>query len=197
MRRIFYFLFVLIQIVFLLGMMGFHQNEIQKGYPLKLTVFPRDPDSLLRGEYAHLRYEIESIDLNVVSHDMENYERNMVVYVTLGKDTQTFSDSLIPLKVSQKVPPASEYPFIKGNVLDQYKYETGFDDDTTEKITNDLQVEYSINQYFVQEGRSQEIESIMGTGSRMTTHKVLADVRLSDKGIPYLTGVFIDGKLFK
>jgi uncharacterized membrane-anchored protein len=54
-----------------------------------------------------------------------------------------------------------------------------------------------MNQYFVQEGRAQEIKSMKGTGSRKTTHRVQADVRLAKDGTPYITGVFIDGKLFK
>jgi len=201
-KRILFYLFVLAQVLFLLGMMGFNFKQIQEGYPVKLSVVPRDPDNLMRGEYAYLNYDVETIDLNKVSHDVVNYQISKIVYITLGKDTLASSDSLIPVKVNQNLPPASEFPFIKGEVIYQQKNDFSFEalKDTTkienQKI-NKLIIKYPINQYFVQEGRAKEIESLIGTGSSRTTHRVQADVRLAKDGTPYITGVFIDGKLFK
>ena len=190
-RRILFIIIVILQVTFLLGMVVVKQREMDTGFPVRLSVQPIDPHDLTRGEYVQLGYNISNLDLTKISHEPGVYIRNSVTYVTLTHDTVPNSELWIPKYISRKQPPSSSFPFIEGRVL----WNNQWSDPSTK--FNELRMDYSIGQYYVQEGRAKEVESAMGPWAKETTRRVSAEIRLSKNGKANVAKIFIDNKEYK
>ena len=137
---------IVIQIVFLLGLVGYRESILTLGRTTVLQTVPVDPRDLFRGEYVVLRYEITTLGQDSNLPGGKRYflrgEINTgdTVYVTLTN----VDDSPCFLEVQTGKPAEDADLFIKGRV--------------TEKRGDTITVEYGIEQYFVPEGRGLEIE---------------------------------------
>lgn len=190
-RRITFFIVVLLQVVFLIGMVAYHQKQIDTGFPVRLEVLPIDPDDLMRGEYVRLGYKMSQLDLTKILHDAGSYDRGSTIFITLSKDTQSNSLLWVPKAVRKSQPSSSEFPFIKGRVQWSNQWST--------RTTRTFQVnaDYNIGQYYVQEERAKEIQSVIGNWNQSTTRHVSVEVRLAKDGTPALAKLYIDNKEFK
>ncbi len=130
-----FYLFIGIQIIFLLVMIGTKQFTLYTGKKILLEVVPADPRSIFRGEYARLNYRISTINIP----GMREFKRNQIVYVKLRKIGKYWK------------------------VADVSKEKTILDKDEVFIIGRKRwgnRVDYGIESYFVPEGKAIEIERI-------------------------------------
>src|SRR3989338_5741046 len=137
-------IFIGIGIFWLLIIVGFvaiKEFTLQTGTDVILKTMPVDPRDLFRGDYVILRYEISTLDLNILKTDSEFVE-NDKVYVSLDIDEEGYGN---PTGVYRNQP---EELYITGKV--------------TNVRDNQLTVEYGIESYFVPEGQGRVIERQTG-----------------------------------
>jgi uncharacterized membrane-anchored protein len=109
--RLKFILVILVQVLVLTGMMGYRYYWVSTGERMILKTVPVDPRSLFRGEYARLRYDISTIDLDE-TNTAQKFHRNERVYVELHKDEDgTWSAG----EVQTEMP--GSWPFMQGRVL--------------------------------------------------------------------------------
>ena len=84
--RIKFFLLILLQILILVGMIGYRHYWVETGEKIMLRVSPVDPRDLFRGDYVQLAYEISSLDLDRLSVK-EDFLPKEKVYVILEPET--------------------------------------------------------------------------------------------------------------
>jgi uncharacterized membrane-anchored protein len=190
-RRVLFIAVTILQVIFLVGMVAYHQKQLDTGFPIRLKVIPVDPNDIMRGEYVHLGYEITRLDLTKLPHDPGTYEMGKDIYVTLMENTSS-SNSMWQAQSVHHLPPApKDFPFIKGKIEWMQQWST-----PTSKM-NEVNVTYNIEQYYVEEGRAKEIESAMRKRGQATTHQVSVDVRLTKDGTPAIAKLFVDEKEFR
>lgn len=134
-KRTTFYIFIVLQIVILLIMIGSKQFTLYTGKKILLEVVPVDPRSIFRGEYARLNYKISTINLS----KMRDIKRNQIVYVSLRKAGKFWE----AVHVSEKKPTLK-----RGEVFIIGKKRRG------------NHIEYGIESYFVPEGKAIEIERI-------------------------------------
>ncbi len=190
-RRVSFFIVVLLQVVFLIGMVAYHQKQLDTGFPVRLEVLPIDPDDLMRGEYVRLGYKMSNLDLTQIPHDAGSYDKGSTIYILLNRDTQLDSVLWIPKAVRKSQPTSSEFPFIKGQIQWSNQWST--------PTSRNFQVntDYSIGQYYVQEGRAKEIQAVIGNWTQSTSRHVSVEVRLAKDGTPAIAKLFVDNKEFR
>ena len=145
LKRLF-ILVIAIQIVFLLGLVGYRETILAGGRTAILQTVPVDPRDLFKGEYVTLRYEISTLGSPQVNQDSKRFHllgdiiEGDTVYVALSNiDGDEYS-----LDVQTGEPSARTDLFIKGQVATR---------------NNDLiTVDYGVEQYFVPEGSGLKIE---------------------------------------
>jgi uncharacterized membrane-anchored protein len=108
--RIKFFLLILLQILILVGMIGYRHYWVETGEKIMLCVSPVDPRDLFRGDYVRLSYEISSLDLDRLSVK-ENFRLREKVYVILEAET----DGTWKAAGVAKSPPSGK-KFIQGMV---------------------------------------------------------------------------------
>jgi uncharacterized membrane-anchored protein len=113
MRKGFIF-FVLLQVVLLVGIIGYRQYWAATGERILLKTTPVDPRDIFRGDYVNLRYEISSLNLDELAVK-QSFKRNEKVYVILRKAPDgTFAAQ----SVSKDLPAGKK--FIQGRALDEF-----------------------------------------------------------------------------
>jgi uncharacterized membrane-anchored protein len=172
LKRLF-IIVIVIQIVFLLGLVGYRETILALGRTAVLRTVPVDPRDLFKGEYVTLRYEISTLDGTEVNQGSKRYRllgeisEGDTVYVALSNiDGDDFS-----LDVQTGEPSDRTDLFIKGQV------------DTRKNDV--LTVEYGIEQYFVSEGRGLEIEQADDVNVR---------IKITRSGIAAIEAFIIDGE---
>jgi uncharacterized membrane-anchored protein len=169
---------LIVQIVFLLGIVGYREAILLNGRTAVLQTVPIDPRDLFKGEYVTLRYEISTIGGTVASPSAKQYrivgqiEEGDTVFVTL----ETIGE---PNPYESRVVQADEPHedadlFIKGRVI-SYK----------DRV---ITVEYGIEQYFVPEGRGLEIER---------ADAVKVQVRINRSGVAAIEELIVDGEVWE
>lgn len=127
MRRKFIIL-VTLQVVILLGILGYRYYWVSTGEKIFLRTTPVDPRDLFRGDYVHLAYEISILDLEKLGtrYDFKPHE---YIYLTLESDTDGTMKGTAIHKSMPSVP-----TFIRGRVkyrADEHKiWEITFRDET-------------------------------------------------------------------
>ncbi|HNQ77270.1 MAG TPA: GDYXXLXY domain-containing protein [Acidobacteriota bacterium] len=100
-----YILLVVLQALFLVGMIGMKQAWIARGEKIKLKTVPVDPRDIFRGDYARLNYDISSLDLDSLGCK-ETFQRNDKVYVAISKGDKDYYEAV---SVSSKRPAEGLY----------------------------------------------------------------------------------------
>jgi uncharacterized membrane-anchored protein len=130
--RIAYIVLAAAQVLFPLGLVGYNEARLAFGYDVRLKVEPVDPTDPFRGEYVDLSYEVSQVR---ISGDLSP---GATVYVKLHKEGERWVGERAQLSRPQS------HPFIRGRFV-------------TRQGGGAL-VEYGIETYFVEEGRSLEYE---------------------------------------
>ncbi len=136
-----------------------------KEYAFK--VVPYDPRDIFRGNYAVLRYNMNSIDPDSIPFGWENattLNYGDPIYVILKQEGIVFE----PVKLQLETPSQEEY-FIKGIVESPY-FGSG-----------NLQLRYGIESFFANEELAQKIELSAQNGG--DSLQVIAKVMISPQGI--------------
>jgi len=95
-----YILLVALQALLLVGMIGMREVWIAKGRKVLLKTVPVDPRDIFRGDYARLRYDISSLDLDSLGCK-ESFGSGSKVFVSLKKNEKGVFE---PSAVSSKMP---------------------------------------------------------------------------------------------
>lgn len=149
---------VLLQLVFLLGMIYSKQAVINNGQTVLLKVVPVDPRDIFRGDYVTLSYEISSLDKAIFDQEIasKDFQSKDSVYVTLVKQGKDYKAK----KVTQKKP--AEGIFIKGVITGR------------SWITEDekIQMNYGLDAFYVPEGTGTKWEELARNESLYAEIKV-------------------------
>lgn len=133
---------VVIQILFLFGMIGVKYYILRYGTQVLLRSAPVDPWDMFKGEYVRLNYEISRVkdpDIAIEKKDL----RNKTFYVVLEKGENYWSAvSISPVRPALD----SNQVCIKGRVV-YYDYRD-----------NQYNMAYGIETYYVEEGTGRQIE---------------------------------------
>jgi uncharacterized membrane-anchored protein len=102
---------VLLQVLLLVGIIGYREYWIAVGEKIVLRTAPVDPRDLFRGDYVRLSYEISNLDLNRLA-GQESFKPNQSIYVTLDRD----EDGACTASGVSSISPAEGVRFIEGRV---------------------------------------------------------------------------------
>lgn len=114
-----FYLIVTIQIIFIAGMIIFHQMALVSGKKILLKIVPIDPFDLFRGYYAHLRYDISEVFTGDIKVDKDEFRRGEYIYVILSKQSEEKFYKIIAVNHSKPVIGPNEV-IIRGRVMDSY-----------------------------------------------------------------------------
>jgi len=192
---------VVVQVVFLLGIVGYRETILTLGRTVVLQTIPVDPRDLFEGEYVVLRYEISTIG---------NYNRPAPgideirvpdageIVQPVRRETSTPSKSYFLLgEISEG---DTVYVGLPGDNDDRFKVldvQTGGPSPETDlfikgRVTRSkdgtLTVEYGIEQYFVPEGRGKEIE---------LADDVKVRVSINRSGTAAIKELIVDGEIWR
>ena len=164
---------VLLQVIFILGLVGFKEVTLRFGKEVTLQTVPVDPRDLFRGDFVILRYEISRITPGNRSFIVFiNPKHGDTVYVQLLKS----GDVWVAGNVADN--PASDWDvFIKGKVTN-----------TRSDYRDPIVLSYGIESYFVPEGEGLPIER---------AGDVKAVVSVNGLGDPVIKSLIVDGAPFR
>lgn len=173
---------LVLQSVFLGGMIAKKQNTLNHGKQVLLETQPVDPRSLFRGDYVVLNYTISRLDLNELEGD-DNFRKHDDIYVQLRKK----DDYHQPVAVYRQHPGIdSETVVIKGTI--KYIYSQRWDLDTNQNVPQaEAWVRYGIENYFVPEGEGRKLES-------RDAGKVDIRVAVDDAGNSGIKAILVNGE---
>jgi uncharacterized membrane-anchored protein len=138
-----FYALVALQILLLVGLIGYKQFTLLTGERILLKTVPVDPRDMFRGDYVALSYEISRLESwQWQSH---TFSKGDPVYVTLRR-VGRFWDAAS----AAKSPPSDGRLFIKGRV--------------SQVMRDGLRAEYGIESYFVPEGKGRDLERAAGKG---------------------------------
>lgn len=156
--KIFY-LAVLVQVLFLIAMIGLNQSIVWWGKEIRLEIVPVDPYSLFSGEYVDLRYGISNLELDEMEHpgytkgsEAANfYRRGDKVYVELARKGEYWQ----AVKVSKNRRDMGDKLYITGRVEGVSHWDWQGRTDTL-----NLRVRYGIESYYTPEGEAIKYERL-------------------------------------
>jgi uncharacterized membrane-anchored protein len=166
---------IVVQIVFLLGLVGYREAILINGRTAVLQTVPVDPRDLFKGEHVILRYEISTIGDQIDPGSKRYLLRGEInegdtVYVAISNvDKDEFS-----LDVQTGDPTDRTDLYIRGNV--------------TSRKDGIIMVEYGIEQYFVPEGRGLEIEQ---------ADDVKVRVKINRSGVAAIEELIVDDEVWQ
>ena len=167
---------IAVQIVFLLGLVGYRESILSLGRTAVLETVPVDPRDLFKGEYVTLRYEISTIGEGSLAPLKNQYflegeiNEGDTVYVNL---TNIDSDVYRLFVQANKPSPYADL-YIKGRA--------------TQVRNGTVTIEYGIEQYFLPEGRGKEIE---------TADDVKVRVSINRSGTAAIKELIVDGTVWR
>jgi uncharacterized membrane-anchored protein len=242
-----FIIIVMLQVIFLTGMIAYRQHWVNTGERILLRTMPVDPRDIFRGDYVNLTYEISNLDLDALGANPEMKIRpNDLVYVALGSEPdgayKAVSVSAAPPAAGKFIQGRLRYETQaqrwavlvrddsrnvrllsprwfggfnagdrvlfcldgRGNVLGQSREMPNYtpkcyageplpavvEDVKTTKFRQ-LQVEYGIESFFVEEGKGKAIEASRNARDL----KVEVSLRKDGKGI--ITGLVMDGTVLR
>ena len=154
-------------IVIIGGFITFKEFTLLTGEEILLKTRPIDPRDLFRGDYVILRYDISTINTNVLTYQGFDFKKDDKVYVLLNIDDQKIGSLANIAKNKPK-----EGIFIEG---------------TIKRIRNNkLNIEYGIESYFVPEGIGKKIEKNLG--------KIYTKIAVDNFGNAIIKSLVLDGK---
>ena len=140
----------LLQIFFLGAMIWFQKTKIRNSRLVVLKTVPYDTYSIFRGFYANLRYEISSIDENLIKDGKENkFKGGEEVFVKLKKSQDAWVVDSAYLKK-----PNDDSIYIRGRVPNF----AGFlDFDSSSRI---IDLDYGIESFFLNEKSAKDLDNL-------------------------------------
>lgn len=193
--RIAFIAIVVVQVVFLIGMIGMKQWNLTHGEKILLKVVPVDPRDIFRGDYVILNYDgLSRINTASVAVEENTYfYPNTKVIVKLQKQDKYWIAKSIEQKGdwrSKLKKDNSNELFIKGDVVQAIgmgrnpNYYTG---------NMFLTIEYGIENYFVPEGEGKEIEKAARDGTlsvevsvdRSSGEAIISKLYINDQPIEF------------
>ena len=124
---------VALQVLLLLGLIGYKQVTLATGERVLLRTAPVDPRDLFRGDYVALDYKISHLDRSIWAED--RYHKGQTVFVTLGREGRFRTAEAV-----SQAPPKDSRLFLRGRV---------------KKIANQaMEADYGIESYFMPEGKA-------------------------------------------
>ncbi|MBN4064519.1 GDYXXLXY domain-containing protein [Dehalococcoides mccartyi] len=171
---------IIIQIVFLLGLVGYRETILTLGRTAVLQTVPIDPRDLFKGEYVTLRYEISTLGENSNTPGptyflLGEINEGDTVYVGLEEESKEDGRSRFSVLHVQADEPSDDTDlFIKGRVVSS---KGGI-----------ITVEYGIGQYFVPEGRGLEIEQ---------ADDVQVRIKINRSGTAAIKELIVDGEVWQ
>lgn len=162
-KRVFYGA-VLLQVVFLAGMIMFNYSVIWWGKEINLEIVPIDPHSLFSGEYVALSYKISELELDKVelitpsdTTDLNEYLRpNSKVYVQLRENGECWEAT----RVSKNRDDMGEGLFISGRAL---YYDSVIYDEFGYPVSEPkahLRVTYGIESFYTEEREAMKYQNL-------------------------------------
>jgi len=150
MRKTGIILAVLLQIVVLLVMAGEREYIMRYGKTIYLRTAPIDPRDLFRGDYVRLSYEISAIPAVKFQDKMKTPEikKGQKIYAVLKEGP----NNLYELDYAD-----TEKPAYGLYIIGRLRYHHQFS-----KSRNPIPVKYSLEAYFVQQGKGLDIEQRRG-----------------------------------
>ena len=146
-----------------------HENTLATGKIYRFETEPIDPSDPFRGKYVTLRYKHDRVTIE----NGESTDFNTDVYVTLAKNEDGFA---IPKLVSNTEPTTGDFIKVKKGYYS----------------SNSLSIDYPFNRFYMNEYKAKEAVLAYFDGTRDTTKKTYAQVRIKN-GHSVLENVFIDG----
>ena len=149
-----FYLAVGLQLVLLLGLLGFRQFTLLTGQRVWLKTVPVDPRDMFRGDYVTLSYEISRLpDWRLGS---QKFARGGTVFVSLRRQGRFWNVDSVSSEQ-----PEDERLFIRGKARNARE---GGADWRAGAPRPELGVEYGIESYFVPEGEGKSYEAQRGAG---------------------------------
>ena len=140
-RKLLFSAVVALQVLSLLGMIGFKYSVVKTGRTVVLQSVPIDPRDLMRGDFVRIRFAINRLDLSRLAADGAPLPPGSVVYVTLKNTGPAWT----PVRADAALPALQEdEAVIKGKIRD--------------RNGNIIQVDYGIDSYYVAEGKGRPLE---------------------------------------
>lgn len=176
---------VLLEVLFLLGIVVRYRYALANGVPVLLKVMPVDPRDLLRGDYVTLSYEISSIDLSKIENKAGNLSCWDTVYVRLEKGEKFWKavaiDKLHPTPVRAEV-------WLKGQVItSDYTLRSAINDSLRNDRSGHLiGIDYGIEEFFVPEGEGRMIER------ERNNKNVSIEIRVTESGLGLIKQIYVN-----
>ncbi|WP_226037690.1 GDYXXLXY domain-containing protein [Aquibacillus saliphilus] len=142
MKRIFFYIIVGLQFLFLVGMAASYYMIDYFGETIKLETLPVDPQDIFYGDYVTLRYEIEEIQANKWGGN-ENPTSGNRVYVLLENKEGAYQ---VVKASDEKFQPSSGQVMLTA----KYKYH--------DSINSIYQVDYGLGRYYIEDNTGQQYE---------------------------------------
>src|SRR5437868_11988550 len=131
-------LLVALQVLLLLGLIGYKQVTLATGERVLVRTAPVDPRDLFRGDYVALHYKISHLDRSIWAEG--HYQKGQTVFVTLGREGRFRSAEAV-----SKAPPKDARLFLRARVT---------------KVANQaMEAQYGIESYFTPEGKADALAS--------------------------------------
>jgi uncharacterized membrane-anchored protein len=141
---------VILQVLFLLFIAGSYYSIDYFGKEIKIKTAPVDPKDILYGDYVTLRFEISTVSLAKWEGDASLLERgDRSVYVVLSENKEGY---YVVKNVYPNKPDVSDEQIILNGRAERIWGET----------SDQLQIDYCIERYYVQENTGTELEQQAG-----------------------------------
>ncbi len=175
-----FWLAVGIQIVILIAMVIQREHLLRSDQTILLELVPKDPRSLLSGDYVILSYKVGQLNKTYSQYD-ESFERGDIVYLAVRKNANTkFWDAVKMAK--DMVNLSTDFPndvIIRGKITNVWNE------------TNYI-IEYGIESYFVPQKKGLKIEytsrediSVEIKVSRITGECAINRLLIKDKPVNF------------
>ncbi|MRH44190.1 hypothetical protein GH741_16225 [Aquibacillus halophilus] len=142
MKRLFFYIIVALQIMFLVGMAVSYYLIDYFGETIELKTLPVDPQDIFYGDYVTLRYEIEEIPSSTWQGE-ESPPYDSQVYVLLEKQNEVYN---VVNASNERIEPSS------GQVMLHAKYEYH------DSMQNIYYVDYGLDRYYIEDNTGEQYE---------------------------------------
>lgn len=200
---------IILQLIILFGMAGYHMLILKTGTPITLKVQPVDPTDLFRGDYLTMRYDISQLHKKDFADPgvLENLAIGADVYVPLKQEGAYWIQAgkatvLKPTKLPNAKSSNNEL-YIKGTVENNYInyiYPESFDNQPprsiaykgkkpdAENMDRTIELNFGTENYFIPQNKGASIDWRYDT--------VTARLRINKNGAAVLEQLLVNNKLW-
>ncbi|HWF19046.1 MAG TPA: GDYXXLXY domain-containing protein [Verrucomicrobiae bacterium] len=173
MKTKLFILVIALQSLWVIGTVAVQEFTLRTGTGIMLETQPVDPRDLIRGDYIHLRYTINSVSMSSFQPALStNPLPGATVFVQLEKNNEFFAVKSASLKAMKG---DSEHPVLRGKIGNQWFA-------GRPAANASVNVVYGLEQFYVHEG----------TGN--PRGRLTAEIAVRSSGSAVLKQVYVDGK---